>query len=180
MNWFFNIFGGNKKPQSENSGVLVPHPPHQLVGHPEKIYDHKEAHKKCDDLYEYATPQFVDTHFSSMPARDIKHLAGWWKSVEDNLKEQGYGYLAVVSDCDDRATWAMALSRMIYRDVRASLLVVKIGVDMDDRALGITSGVKHMTNAVYTNKGWYIVEFPTGQYCKAKEYPNPIWAVWSH
>ena len=178
MKWLFNIFGRQNK--TDGQGVLIPHPPKELTGQPEKIYSYGEALHKCKQIYKYAHPQFVDSEFCSMAARDVKHLARWWKSVEDNLIQEGYGYLSEVSDCDDRATLAMALTRMIYRDSESSLLAVKLGVDMDEVALGIGAGVKHMTNAVYTNKGWYVVEFPTGQFCKLKDYPNPIWRVWSH
>jgi hypothetical protein len=179
MKWLFNIFGGNRK-FDPNKGVVIPHPPEELTGKPLKFYDYGEAVYKCKILYDNAFPQFVDSKLASMPSRDVKHLARWWKAIEDNLIFGGYGYLSEVSDCDDRATLAMAMSRMIYRDVEASLLVVKIGVDMDNPALGIAAGPKHMTNAVYTDNGWYIVEFPTGQYCRLNKYPNPIWRVWSH
>lgn len=182
MKWLFNIFSSHP-PQStsdSNAGVLIPHPPKQLVGMPEKVYGYGDAFRKVTEINDKVYTQFVDRNMASMPAHHVKHLARWWKSVEDNLIDAGYDYLSEVSDCDDRATFAMALSRMIYRDVEASLLVLKLGVDMEEPALGIGAGVKHMTNAVYTNLGWYVVEFPTGQYCKLKNYPNPIWKVWSH
>jgi len=177
MGWLSKIFGGSRK---QSNGVLVPHPPRRLKGTPAKIYSRPQAYAKCRLLYEYSYAQFADNNLASMHSHNVRDLARWWKSVEDNLIDAGYGYLSEVSDCDDRATWAMALSRMIYRDVEASLLVVKIGVDMKQSALGIKQGPKHMTNAVYTDRGWIIVEFPTGQYCKLEDYPNPIYKVWTH
>jgi len=187
MKWLFNIFNRRRDNDNDNDddeketrregGVLIPHPP--VLDEIHDTYTPAQARQKLRKLSShYLRKTLFDRKYVAVKHNDISKIARWWHDTEQNLIREGYGYLAEVSDCDDRAVWGMALNRMIYRDHEATLLSAKLGVTMEYSALGIAQGVQHMTNAIYTNRGWYVVEFPTGQHCTLSKYPNPIWGVY--
>ena len=115
----------------------------------------------------------LDGNYTSIKHESFILFNKWYRSKIKRLNPPKNGENF---DCEDFALLYKSLFSLAFLNEKRERqgLVGVIVVNQRNKALGIPATGAHALNIILTEKGWWVYEPQTGEFCKLSRYPNKI------